>query len=427
MLSRVLPLGGRTVLVTRVNGRQYGHMGLEIAMSLARARELSSDVCFVRPKEVVAEALFEVDTDAVRIRRDLVTGAAARVSWWWDDRRAATAATRRLWAQASRRELMHHLESKFDAARQGKNKELQFMIKTRIGGLKRGIGAHTVVAEDMPLYYQRRTLRSRVPVHLTARAAAQVRAAAARAGVDLDAPMVTLHVREAGWKSGREMHESKPDARNDSVRNARIETYFDAMQYLVDRGFAVVRIGDPSMTPVRRRGVVDLATAANRSQLLEVDCLMRSAFFISAEAGPVGVSYLTNTPLLTVNATDPVSSYPIRDDGMYILKRIIDRQTGRPLTISELFSESYLRDLRNITRYSYIDNTSDEITQAVAEMLAWVRGDRTESEEQVRFRDMAAERGESLRAALTYVRKWGSDRGFIGDGRFCRFFVAGAE
>jgi len=158
-----------------------------------------------------------------------------------------------------------------------------------------------------------------------------------------------------------------------------------------------------------------------------VDCLMRSAFFISAEAGPVGVSYLTNTPLLTVNATDPVSSYPIRDDGMYILKRIIDRQTGRPLTISELFSESYLRDLRNITRYSYIDNTSDEITQAVAEMLAWVRGDRTESEEQVRFRDMAAERGESLRAALTYVRKWGSDRGFIGDGRFCRFFVAGAE
>ena len=60
-------------------------------------------------------------------------------------------------------------------------------------------------------------------------------------------------------------------------------------------------------------------------------------------------------------------------------------------------------------------------------MLARVRGDHAESPPQRQFRDLAAESGELLRSRLNYVRKWGSDRGFIGDGRFCRFFVEGEE
>lgn len=411
---------GRTLLVTRVNARQYGHLGLEILMSLARARELHADVCFVRPRHVVAAALFEIDTRDVRVRRSAVSALAARGMWWADDQRVSVQMRGSALADAWRRERAYQLDRHIEAA---EDKSLRDALKMRARRLKVPVAPQGVEPDELPLYYQRRLIRHRVAVFLPEQAMSDVKRAAAAHGLDLDAPLVTVHVREAGWKFGREMQDAKPNSRNDSVRNARIETYFDALDYLVEQGFTVVRMGDPSMTPVRRRGVVDLATAGTRSQLLEIACLMRSVFFLSGEAGPVGVSYLTNTPLLTVNATDPISSYPIRDDGMYILKQVVDRRTGRRLSIEEQLSAAYLAELRNVERYSYIDNTAEEIRCAVTEMLAWIRGSRDESEAQRRFRDLATDAGESLRASLSYVRKWGSDQGFLGDGRICRFFA----
>ena len=173
----------------------------------------------------------------------------------------------------------------------------------------------------------------------------------------------------------------------------------------------------------RRAGVVDLATASNRDQVVELWVLLRSDFFLSGEAGPVGVSYLTNTPLLTVNATDPISSYPIRSDGMYIVKRVVDRQTNQPLTLRDMLSDDYLANVRNISRFRYVDNTSEEIVASVVEMLAWLRGGGEETAFQRMYRDMAVEAGDSLRARLTYVRKWGADERFMGDGRIAAFFA----
>ena len=46
------------------------------------------------------------------------------------------------------------------------------------------------------------------------------------------------------------------------------------------RGYTVVRLGDPSMTPLSHPGVIDLATSPARTNLLEVYCLLRSAFIV---------------------------------------------------------------------------------------------------------------------------------------------------
>jgi len=420
MLHKTFRLAGRPLLVTRLNVRQYGHQGLEMAMSFALARRTGADVCFLRPKQVVSEAMFQIEPDDVRVVRGGVRARFAGAAWGVSDRRERVRAYRGYIAMITRREVFLEIERYMDT---------HVLAKPVRGGLKeaqRGIkalGDRHARAVELPLYYQRRLLRERVAVHLRPRALAEACATAARCGLDPGAPVITLHVREAGWKFGHEMQDAKPGARDDSTRNARIASYFDAIDDLVARGFTIVRLGDPSMTPIHRAGVVDLATSPQRTNLLELYCMLRSTFFISGEAGPVGVSYLTNTPLLTVNATDPISSYPIRDDGMFIPKDVVDRATGRPLMLDELVGHEHLGDLRSVTRFQYIENTSEDIRLAALEMLAWVQGDHRETVAQARFRELAARAGEELRASLNYVRKWGSDQGFIGDGRVCRFYA----
>ena len=60
-------LGARRVVVTRPNERQYGHMGLEIVMSLAQARQHGADVYFVRPSTPLGNGLFELESPEVRV------------------------------------------------------------------------------------------------------------------------------------------------------------------------------------------------------------------------------------------------------------------------------------------------------------------------------------------------------------------------
>ena len=191
-----------------------------------------------------------------------------------------------------------------------------------------------------------------------------------------------------------------------------------------------MRIGDPSMTPVERRGVIDLATSPARDPVLELWCIFRSRFLMCAESGPLGVSYLTNTPLLTVNATDPIGSFPIRPDGIYLLKTILERQTGHRLTPTELLTEDRLRQLRNPARHRFLENTADQILDAVRELLDLLDGGAPETSDQARFRRLVTEAA-GAHTHLEYVRKHGPDRGYMGRGRIARTlaetWVAGDE
>jgi putative glycosyltransferase (TIGR04372 family) len=420
VIARKWPLPGRTLLVTRVNPRQYGHLALEIAMSLLHGRREHAAVYFLRPRRVVSSAMFRMISDEVRVvPRAVALDWAVRLFWWVGDARAwvagqAASLTRALQrairAELSTYERSHQIRPRVRRALLHVKEDLRPPVPTR-------------VQQELPLYYQRRLLRDHVPVRVDPRAVSAVRAAAARVGLDPDLPMVTLHVRESGFKFGREMHDAKPGGRDDSTRNARIESYFAAIDLIVSRGYTVVRVGDPSMRPVARPGLVDLATAAARSQLLEVYCMSRSRFFVSAEAGPVGLAYLTGTPLLTVNATDPISSYPIRGDGLLLLKHVRDRRTGRELSAAELVGREHLTHLRDVLRYEYVDNTGEEIVEAVTEMFESLEGRAEETEAQRRYREIATEAGEQFRPVLHYVRKWGSDRGFLGNGRVGREYA----
>ena len=417
-------LGFKRVQVACTNQMQYGHLGLEIKMSLARARQSRADVYLVRAATSLGSGLFELESPEVRVLRP--TGVVQRLL-------AGCASLQHIrdrlheWrggvVEQVEREFVHEVSRYVD------DNAVPQPVRERLRGARRRVRASLEHAEQERFhrmtYYERRLLRDPIPVRLHPAAAEEAERQARAHGLAPGAPLVCIHAREAGYKKGRELRDRKPqDSRDDGVRNARIESYFGAVDRLVERGYTVVRLGDASMTPVRRAGVVDLATSPDRTNLLEIYCLLRSAFIVAGESAYVGIVCVTNTPLVLVNVTEPISGYPIRAPGLFLPKTVIDRRDGRRLSAADLLGVEYQRQLRDTRRYRYVDNTADEILGATCEMLEWLGGGWAESAGQRRYHQATVAAAAQLRRRSAYVRKWGLHRGFLGDGRIARVALA---
>ncbi|MEQ1728815.1 MAG: TIGR04372 family glycosyltransferase [Vicinamibacterales bacterium] len=301
-------------MLCRINAASYGKPPSQMATALHLARAHRAAVYLIRPEGPVNGALFDLRSPDVRVLPE--------VSW-------VSAWLRRGWSTL-----------------------------VRVGDA--GAAAQIDTSESIA--------RTPVRVALRPRAEQRAMARARTLGVPVEGPLVTLHAREDGFKGSVGQAERGKDA----IRSCRVETYFDALDDLVRAGRTIVRIGDPTMTPVNRAGVVDLATSPQRDEWVELWCLLRSEFFIACQSGPYALAILTNTPVLMVNVANPLAAYPHRKMDLYILKHVIERSTGRELSLRELLRDGATQ-AGDLARYGFVDNSSEELVQAVAEMAEVVR------------------------------------------------------
>ncbi len=422
--STTVRLGAKRVLVARPNPKQYGHLGLDIAMSLARARENGADVYFVPPPSPLGGGLFELESPEVRVLRPTpAIRELFRTCLSWRIFRDRVDGWREDFREQVEREFMR--EASRYVADPGTPQEIRQTLRGTRGRLRASLDQAERHRRQVPPYYERRLLRNPVPVRLRSAANEEAASQARAHGIAPDARLVCIHAREAGYKRGSEIHDTKPDTgRDDRVRNAQIESYLEAVDYLVQRGYTVIRLGDPSMTPLRHPGVVDLATSPARTNLLEVYCLLRSDLIIAGESAYVNVICLTNTPILLVNATEPISAYSVRAPGLFLPKTVVDKNTGTRLTNSDLLSRDYHRWFRDIKKYLYVDNSPEDILDATREMLDWINGEWTESPAQRSYHEAIVSAAAQLRSHSLYVQKWGLHDGFLGDGRIARVALA---
>jgi len=108
---------------------------------------------------------------------------------------------------------------------------------------------------------------------------------------------VSLHVRDSGFYGDTSR----------TSRNADILTYRAAIQYLISKGYAVIRMGDQSAVSVS--GMVDefgpmlfdYAHSDIRSECLDCFLLSECEFFIGLASGPSSVPMLFGTSSCNVN------------------------------------------------------------------------------------------------------------------------------
>lgn len=124
-----------------------------------------------------------------------------------------------------------------------------------------------------------------------------------RHGAPEEAWFVALHFRESGYHEGGGWSYNR-------LRDSRTGDYLDGIKAITDQGGWVVRLGDPSMTPLApMENVIDYAVAEDRSDELDVFFCADARFVMAVASGPLSVAATFGTPVLGVNMFPP-GAYP---------------------------------------------------------------------------------------------------------------------
>ena len=200
-----------------------------------------------------------------------------------------------------------------------------------------------------------------------------------RHGVPDDVWFVTMFVREAGY------YDEDPESGHNKYRNADIANYASAMREIVDRGGWVVRIGDPSMTPLSpMEGVIDYSTDPQRHDWLDLFLCASCRFFVGTDSGPFWIPGAFGVPVVSSDQF-PYGPWPVSRHDLFIIKPLQTVADARRLTIEETVRPEFfgvafthVYDSRGV---AVIDNTTDEIKEVVVEMIERLDGTAEYSEE----------------------------------------------
>ncbi len=366
-MTIIARVAGRRIVVSRPDGSEAGRLSVDMLSTLARARSDRTAACFLRPPVLLNEALFSLTTDEVPIVRPRGATEAWVRSRWEMARFAECSRARAADASASfwlewYRELRRHVA----------DERLPIDLRGRLREAAHRSFVRSQQGRAQP-HFPRASLRQPVRVQLPDDLLERARAAAAERGIVPDRPHVAIDAR------------GRPD------------TLAEGLEYLAAQGYTVAPLGG--------------------SPLLDVFMLLTSAFLVCDNSDAQRMAYLTNTPTLAINATDAYAFYPVRTDGVYLLKTAIDLDTGRELQVSELLAEAYYRNRRNC---GFRENSSRDILAGLEEMVSGIRDGWHESDGQSRYRAQVVEAGTAAARRVRHVAKWGPVGGFIGDGRLAR-------
>jgi putative glycosyltransferase (TIGR04372 family) len=206
----------------------------------------------------------------------------------------------------------------------------------------------------------------------------------ARAGIDLDQPLVVLHARDSGY---HQIHKQ-------SYRDAHVADYVAAINELLDRGYQVVRIGDRKMPrlDVAHERYHELPFIRDYNNMLDPVLIARAAFMIGCQSGPCAYARALGIPLLSINAVAHYTLLPSSRE-MACFKRYFKTVGGerRELPMEEALSAG-VAHFENTYHFEeagieVVSSSPDEIVAAVKDMLAWMADpDLPESAEQRAFR-----------------------------------------
>ena len=211
-------------------------------------------------------------------------------------------------------------------------------------------------------------------------------------GVPEDAWFATIHVREAGY------YVEDVAWNHNKFRNGSMADHLSAIEAVTARGGWVVRLGDPSMSPLPpMAGVIDYAHREDRDRRLEVFLIARSRFFyrsvVGADERCAGFR----------RAGDRSELFPRRGHGrsvaMMCLSHKLHRSVtdGRYLSMREALTPPLFAAFSPMTYedrgIEVVDNDAEDIRDAVEELMDRLDGRHVVSEADIvrqrRYRQVA--------------------------------------
>jgi putative glycosyltransferase (TIGR04372 family) len=219
---------------------------------------------------------------------------------------------------------------------------------------------------------------------------------------------VTLHVRESGYTG-------EGDQPPNQHRNSRIETYLQGVKRITETGGWVVRIGDPTMTPLPPMDrVIDSTRMDFKPDWMDLFLCAENRFYLGTSSGPCMIPPCFGKKCALANY-ELLSGRPFYFGNIYIPKLLYDKKKGRKLTFREVLTSDTVYCFHSnffaARGLEFIHNSPDEIDELVQEMLESSKGNLryTQEEEflQNKFNSLATSLG------ATYGTNSRLGRGFL--------------
>lgn len=206
-------------------------------------------------------------------------------------------------------------------------------------------------------------------------------------GLPPDANFVCLLVRDHAY-----MNKEFPgrDYSYHTIRNANIQTYKKAALYLAEKGYYVFRMGkymEQAFEALHPK-IIDYAKHPLRSDFMDVYLSAHCYFYISTTSGLDSTACMFRRPKLFTNIVLPQELQIWYPGVFFIYKKILDKNNQHYLTLKKIVEIGMIdpnlwmsSEVLNQHNLELIDNTEDEILDAVCDMEAQLNGTLKESEE----------------------------------------------
>jgi len=191
-------------------------------------------------------------------------------------------------------------------------------------------------------------------------------------GIPRDAWFVALHVRDKGYYGESFVHTY-------GHRNALLENYYSAIEYITSKGGWVIRMGDPSMKRLRKmKQVVDYAHLTIRQDWMDVFLWSQARFFLGTTSGPTNAAISFGTPCALVNC---LSNYCQlwNKNVIFSLKPFWSTNEKRFLKLLEFSNDPIRGKIFNLKILSNegilpIENSAEDILGVVRELIEKLDG-----------------------------------------------------
>jgi putative glycosyltransferase (TIGR04372 family) len=187
-------------------------------------------------------------------------------------------------------------------------------------------------------------------------------------GVPVGSWFVTFHIRENGFH--RDSY--------GNLRSCNAASYVPAMERVVAHGGWVCRVGDNTMTPLPNLpNLIDATRLAKRDEILDLFLIATARFMVCSTSGPSCIAVCFGTPQIFTNVF-PLTERALGRANRFTPKTYRDVATGNLVPFSVAMKEFKLgSDNSGVVRekgIEVIDNTSEEIVEAVEEMITLSSG-----------------------------------------------------
>lgn len=185
-------------------------------------------------------------------------------------------------------------------------------------------------------------------------------------------PFVCLLVRDSAYLSSHPLH---ANGKNDcwsyhNYRDSNIDTFADAVQALVDRGYWVIRMSKVAhkRLPLSNSKIIDYPFVAEQDDLLDIWLSAHCAFFISTGSGIDTIPLAYQRPIVFVNF-NPLGNFWSYAHNICVPKHLCWKSSGERLTLKEHCQHGYTQS-SDYDRAGIVitDLSPSEITAAVLEL-----------------------------------------------------------